>query len=376
MATKRDYYEILGVPKNASLKDIKAAYRKLALQYHPDRNPNDKKAEEKFKEAAEAYEVLSDETKRQRYDQFGHAGAEHSGFGGGAQDINMENIFDMFGDIFGGGQQQQRQQKRTAPTPKRGHDLTKEIAITLTEAFTGSSKEITYYHFVSCDECNAKGTKKGTGYTTCSHCKGMGQITYRQGFFAYSQTCPECNGEGVTIPSPCSKCKGQSRVQQYETFSVNIPAGIYNGAELRVAGKGDAGVYQGSAGDLFVKVQVMPDKRFKRVDDDLEAVLKLTYPQLVLGSQVEITSIDGSKETIKVPKGCPVGERIIIASKGFPKIRGKGRGNLVIITQCDIPKKLSAEALKLLGEYSTVIGTSVEDGSSGGIIGFFKKFLG
>lgn len=377
MATKRDYYEILGVSKKADLKDIKAAYRKLALQYHPDRNPDDKKAEEKFKEAAEAYEVLSDESKRQRYDQFGHAGAEQGGFGhGGGHDMNMDNIFDMFGDIFGNAQQQRKRQKKTAPTPKRGHDLAKEVSITLAEAFTGTSKEITYYHFVSCAECQGKGAKKGTTFNTCTQCHGMGQIIYQQGFFSYSQTCPACNGEGVSIPDPCTKCKGQSRIQQYETFSINIPAGIYQGAELRVAGKGDAGVYQGSAGDLFVKVQVMPDKRFKRVEDDLEAVLKLTYPQLVFGCQVEITSIDGSKETIKVVKGCPVGERIIISGKGFPKIRGKGRGNLVIITQCDIPKKLSAEAEKDLKAYSEIIGTSVEDTSSGGIAGFFKKFLG
>lgn len=381
MANKRDYYEILGVKKDAPLKDIKAAYRKLALQYHPDRNPNDKKAEEKFKEAAEAYEVLSDEQKRRQYDQFGHAGTDGAGFGGfggfGNQDINMENIFDMFGDIFGGGgAQQQKRRKRNEPTPRRGHDLTKDLAITLKEAFTGTSKEITYYHFVSCSECHGKGSKKGTSYTECAHCKGVGQISYRHGLFTYNQTCPDCNGEGVIISNPCPSCKGQSRVQKYETFTLNIPQGIYDGAELRVAGKGDAGIYTGESGDLFIKVQVMPDKQFKRVGDDLEATLILTYPQLVLGSQVEIASIDGTKETIKIHKGCPVGERIIIAGKGFTKLRGKGRGNLVIITQCDIPKSLSSDARKTLEEYSALIGTSIEDGKSGGIAGFFKKFLG
>jgi len=375
MATKRDYYEVLGVPKNASLKDIKAAYRKLALQYHPDRNPDDKKAEEKFKEATEAYEVVSDEKKRAQYDQFGHAGAGAGGFGNG-QDMNMDNIFDMFGDIFGGGQQQKQRQKRTAPIPKQGHDLTKDLAITLEEAFTGTTKEITYHHFVTCTECSGKGARKGSSFVSCEHCHGAGQVNYRQGFFTYAQTCPDCNGEGVTIPNPCSVCKGQSRVQKYETFTLTIPQGIYDGAELRVAGKGDAGVYQGPSGDLFIKVKIMPDKRFTRVGDDLEAILKVTYPQLVFGCQIEVNSLDGSKETVKIPKGCPVGERVTMTGKGFHKLRGKGRGNFIIITQCDIPKKLSADAHAKLEEYSAIIGTSIDDASSGGIAGFFKKFLG
>ena len=378
---KRDYYVVLGVKKDADLKEIKAAYRKLALQYHPDRNPDNKEAEEKFKEATQAYEVLSDETKRRQYDQFGHAGAEGAGFGGfgHGQDVNMDNIFDIFGDIFGGGAAGSghgKRRKRTEPTPRKGHDLTKDLAISLKEAFTGTSKEITYYHFVSCTDCNAKGTKKGTSYKECAHCKGAGQVSYRQGFFSFNQACPECHGEGVLIESPCATCKGQSRIQKYETFTLNIPQGIYDDAELRVAGKGDAGVYGGQAGDLFVKIQVMPDKQFKRVQDDLEAILTLTYPQLVFGSQVEISSIDGSKETIKVPKGCPIGERIVIKEKGFTKLRGKGRGNLIIITQCDIPKTLSADAQKTLTSYSEQIGASVSDTKSGGIAGFFKKFLG
>ncbi len=322
---KRDYYEILGVSKSATIKDIKAAYRTLALKYHPDRNPGDKAAEEKFKEAAEAYEILSNEEKRQQYDQFGHAGA-HNGAGGFGHEMNMENIFDMFGDIFGAGQGRssgQRRQPRTTPVPKRGHDLAQEIAITLAEAFTGSNKEVTYYHYVTCKDCTGKGTQKGTSYATCSHCKGAGEVQYRHGFFAYSQPCAECNGEGVTIPSPCSTCKGRSRVQQYDTITLKLPAGVYDGAELRVAGKGDAGVYGGTSGDLFVTVRVMPDKHFARVEDNLEVKLLLTYPQLVFGAQVEIKSIDGSSETIRVPAGCPVGERITIANKGFPKIRGK-----------------------------------------------------
>lgn len=369
---KRDYYEVLGVPRDANVKDIKAAYRKLALQYHPDRNPNDKKAEDKFKEATEAYEVLSDEQKRRAYDQMGHAASDQ--FGGFNQDINMESFFDIFGDIFGTSQQK-RPKKNTGPQPKQGHDLTQQISISFKDSFTGTSKEITYYRFAPCEDCSAKGLKKGASYSVCSHCKGAGQISYRQGMFAYNQTCPDCQGDGSIILQPCSTCKGQSRIQKYETFTLHIPEGIYDGADLRVAGKGDAGVYGGPAGDLFVKVRVTPDKQFKRVHDNIEAILALTYPQLVFGCQVEIQLIDGSRETIKIAKGCPVGERIVIDGKGFKKLRGRGSGDLIIITQCDIPKKLSTEAQKTLETYAEAIGPSASQNSSDGIIGFFKKFL-
>lgn len=371
--TKRDYYEVLGVAKNASAEDIKAAYRKLALKYHPDRNPNNKEAEEKFKEAAEAYEVLSDQQKRQQYDQFGHAGPEMGGFGGQA---NMDDIFEQFGDIFGdlfGGQQRKR--KKTGPSPKRGHDLAKDVSITLEESFLGTKKEITYYHFAVCETCHGKGMPKGVSVQVCNQCHGYGQVHYRHGIFAYSQTCSACSGEGYIIPQPCATCHGQSRVQRYDTISINIPKGIYEGAELRVAGKGDAGVYGGEPGDLFLKMHVMPDKLFKRIEDDLHCSVTLTYPQLVFGCQIEIENIDKTKETIKIPSGCPVGEEIILPGKGFAKIRGKGRGNLVITTRCDIPKKLSTEAEETLRKYSEQIGTKV-DSAQGSIAGFFKKFLG
>lgn len=379
---QKDFYEVLGVARTASQDDVKAAYRKLALKYHPDRNPNNKEAEEKFKEATQAYEVLSDNQKRKQYDQFGHAGADQGagqgfggfgGFGNGGADINMENIFDMFGDIFGGGQQQKRR-KKSGPTPKRGHDLMKEITLSFEESFTGITKEITYYHFVVCPTCEGKATEKGTTAHTCKECDGTGQTTFRQGMFAYAQACPNCQGLGYTIPSPCKTCKGQSRVQQYDTISVNIPAGIYDGAELRLAGKGDAGIFAGEYGDLFLKVKVMPHKQFKRSEDDLESTITLTYPQLVFGAQMDIETLNGEKETIKIPRGCPVGERIIIAGKGFPKIRGKGRGNLVITTQCDIPKKLPHNAQEVLEKYSDAIGTKT-NGASGSITAFFKKFL-
>jgi molecular chaperone DnaJ len=372
--SKRDYYDILGVSRTASADEIKTAYRKLAMKYHPDRNPNNKEAEEKFKEAAQAYEVLSDTQKRQAYDQFGHAGAE--GMGGHRHgDMNMDDIFSSFGDIFGemfGGRQQRS--RAAGPQPHRGHDLTKEVTITLQEAFLGIKKEVAYYHFFTCESCSGKGAQAGTKIQVCTTCQGAGQLHRQQGFFMYAQTCTSCNGQGYTIPSPCSECNGQSRVQRYDKFSVTIPQGIFDGADLRINGKGDAGVYGGTTGDLYIKIKIAPDKKFSRTEDDLVCSLLLSYPQLVLGCQVEIESLDGSKETIKIPKGCSIGEKIIVAGKGFQRLRSKVRGNLVIITQCQIPKKLSKDAKEKLVEYANLLETENSDG--GFISGLFKKFLG
>lgn len=380
---KQDYYSILGVAKSASTEEIKAAYRKLALKYHPDRNQNDKDAENKFKEAAQAYEVLSDAEKRKRYDQFGHAGVEY-GAGGGAghgPSMNMDDIFANFGDIFGemfgtaaGGGKRSGKAKK-GPEPRRGHDLTRDITISLKEAYLGKKHEVAYYRFASCDTCEGAGTKKGTSTKQCEACKGAGQIHFRQGFFMYAQTCGSCSGQGYMIPSPCAVCSGQSRIQHYEKFSVSIPQGIFDGAELRISDKGDAGMYGGPSGDLYIKVTVAADETFKRVNDDLVCTVMLTYPQLVLGGQVEIESIDGSKETVKIPRGCPVGKDIIIAGKGFQKVRGNARGNLVVVTQCHIPKKISTEAKDALLSYAQALGTENE-ANEGMVSSFFKKFLG
>lgn len=378
---KKDFYEVLGVAKTATIDEIKQAYRKLALKYHPDRNPDNKAAEEKFKEAAEAYEMLSDPDKRKRYDQFGHAAAGQGAAGGpgGHGFENMDDIFEQFGDIFsdlfGGGGRQRKAPKKSGPTPKRGHDLQQNMAITLEEAFTGTKKETTYYHFVTCKTCSGKGAQPGSTAETCPQCKGTGQLNYREGFFVFTQTCTHCNGEGFIIKKPCPDCKGHARIQQYDTLSITIPKGIFDGADLRVAEKGDAGVFGGSAGDLIINIRVQPHKKFKRAEDNIECTIALTYPQLVLGAQIEIENIDGSKETIKIPRGCPVGEKIIVKGKGFHKIRGRGNGDLIVTTTCHIPSNLSNKAEETLRAYSEEIGTSV-DGASGTIAGFFKKFLG
>lgn len=377
---KADYYKVLGVDKAATTDDIKTAYRKLAMKYHPDRNPDNKAAEEKFKEATEAYEVLGDSEKRTQYDQFGHAGM-NNGMGGAGHghhgNMNMDDIFENFGDIFGsmfgGGAAKGRRKK--GPQPQAGLSLTKDIEITLKEAFLGTKKEIAYHHFFTCESCNGLGARAGTSAQTCATCNGSGEMHFKQGFFMYAQACSSCSGKGFIIPSPCATCNGQSRIQRYDKFTVNIPRGIYNDAELRVTEKADAGLYGGPAGDLFLRIHVKEDKTFKRDNDDLICTVMLTYPQLTLGCQVDIESIDETKHTIKIPKGCPVGEKIIIPGEGFYKLRGKTRGNLIIITQCFIPTKISADAKKKLQEYSEIVGTQASN-ADGFITSFFKKFLG
>jgi len=373
--SKKDFYELLGVDRSASTADIKKAYRKLAMQYHPDRNPNDKTAEAKFKEIAEAYEILSDEKKRQQYDQYGHA---NFAGGAGGPHADMDDIFSNFGDIFEsmfGQQTSSGRKKRQGPTPQRGHDVYQNITISLKEAYTSVKKTVSYYHAFSCKACNGLGAKDKNDIITCSHCKGSGQIRFQKGFFAFAQECSECHGQGFIIKNPCSECKGNSRKQEYESFPFVIPQGIFHGAEIRITGRGDAGIYQGPAGDLIVRISIQPDKKFTRVEDDLVSTLTLTYPQLVFGAQVEIENIDGSKEMIKIPKGCGVGERITIPQKGFSRIRGSGKGNLIIITQCDIPTKLSAQQKEALKAYAQLLGDQPTE-NSGSISSFFKKFLG
>jgi molecular chaperone DnaJ len=373
MATKRDYYEILGVSRSADAEEVKKAYRKLALKYHPDRNPDNKEAEEKFKEATEAYEVLSDKQKRGQYDQFGHSGPQTHGHYENSEDI-FENFSDIFENLFGGQGGQRRNKQGQPSAAQRGHDLAQRIEISLKESYMGCKKDMRIYHFEACDACKGNGCKEGSKPVVCKTCRGAGSTIHRQGFFTFSQACGDCQGRGFEIVSPCSACRGQSRVQKHEKLTLTIPAGIYNNAELRIPGKGDAGVYGGPAGDLFLTVEVTTDKVFSRRENDLLTTLSLTYPQLVFGCQIEIENIDGTKEMLKIPKGCPVGKEIIIEGRGFAKLRGSGRGNLVIVTNCDIPSKLNDETKKALLSFSEKLGNHKSDTS--GLAGFFKKFLG
>ena len=380
--SKRDYYEILGVTKSATKDEIKTAYRKLAMKYHPDRNPDNKEAEDKFKEAASAYEVLSSDEKRAQYDQFGHSGMDGMG-GSGGHHQNMDDIFANFGDIFesmfgggGNGGFKQNRQKPGTPQPQRGHDRHTSVNISLKDAYTGLKKDVSYSHLAVCEECKGKAMAPGTSAKSCDKCGGRGEVQFRQGFFMYSQSCNTCSGQGFIIPSPCKGCSGRSRKQKLDKFTINIPAGIFNNAELRVTGKGDAGIFGGTPGDLFLEVHVLEDKNFKRVENDLECTVMLTYPQLVFGCQLDIENIDGTKESLKIPKGCAVGERIIVAGKGFASLKSSTKGNLIVITQCQIPKKLDDDAKELLKNYSEKIGTDTSKNSDGAISGFFKKFLG
>lgn len=380
---KRDYYDVLGVSKTASLDEIKKAYRALAMKYHPDRNPNDKTAEEKFKEVQEAYDIVSDDKKRKIYDQYGAEAAQQGGMGGGQ---DMGDIFGQFGDQFGGqfedlfssmfGGGGRKKRKKVGPEPLRGHDIGQELTITLEEAFSGAKKDITYYHFVACAACNHKGMEKNSKVEVCETCKGAGQVRYNTGMlFVQTGACPTCSGQGFIFKNPCKVCHGQSRIQKYDTIAVSIPKGIFDGATIRVSGAGDAGVFDGPAGDLLLAISIAPHKRFKRVEDNLECTVAVTYPQLVFGAHIEIENIDGSKELVKIPRGCAVGERIVLKSKGFPHLRSSGRGNLIVTTTCDIPTSLSEEAEKNLRDYSEQIGTKI-DSQDGIISGFFKKFLG
>lgn len=374
---KRDYYEILGVTKTSTPEEIKKAYRQLALKYHPDRNPGDKEAENKFKEATEAYEVLSNQEKRTRYDQLGHEGMGQ-GYGPNHYD-DMGDIFENFSDIFEnlfgtGAGGQRRKPKKAGPTAQRGHDLSQRIEITLKEAYTGCKKDIKIYRLEKCDVCKGTGCKDDSKPSSCATCQGRGTVHYQQGFFAYSQPCSACHGQGFKIIDPCSTCRGQTRVQKHEKLSVTIPAGIFNQAELRITEKGDAGVFGGEAGDLYLAIDIKPDAKFSRDENNLITSLNLTYPQLVLGCQVEIENIDGTREAVKIPKGCSVGKLIRVPGKGFAHLQGRGVGDLIIIAQCDIPTKLNEDTKKALLEYSEKL--EAQGSNPSGISGFFKKFLG
>jgi chaperone protein DnaJ len=359
--TKRDFYEILGVSKNATAEEIKKAYRQKAIQFHPDKNPGNKEAEEKFKEAAEAYEILSSPEKRQRYDQFGHSGMNgNAGFGG--HDMSMDDIFSMFGDIFGGsgfggfggfgGGSRSR-----GPRQHRGSDLRVKVSLNLNEVLNGVEKKIKVKKYVPCTYCNGTGAEKGSSYSTCQTCRGSGHVTRIQntllGQMQTTTTCPTCNGEGQMITNKCTHCQGEGVVRDEEVISIKIPAGVGEGMQLNVSGKGNAGRRGGINGDLFVVIQEEEHKELIRDGNNLVYDLFVTFPEITLGTTKEIPTVD-SKVKVKIDAGTQPEKILRLRGKGLPDVNGYGKGDLLVRVHVWIPKKLNAEEKKLLEKLQTM----------------------
>lgn len=344
--TKKDYYEVLGVARNASESEIKTSYRKLAMKFHPDRNPDDKEAEAKFKEAKEAYEILSDSRKRSAYDQFGHAGVDPS-MGGGPQGFDIGDIFgdisDIFGDIFGGGGGRARSQ--------RGSDLVYNLELSLEEAVHGKTVEIRVPTWVGCEECSGSGAKKGTGPTTCKSCDGVGQVRVQHGFFTVQQTCPTCHGRGTVIGTPCSGCRGQGRVQQQKTLSVKIPAGVDTGDRIRLSGEGEAGAHGAPSGDLYVQVHIKHHAIFTRDVSDLHCEVPVDFVVAALGGELEVPTLNG-KVILKIPAETQSGKQFRLRGKGIQSARTGRTGDLFCRIVVETPINLSAEQKQMLMEFS------------------------
>ena len=360
--SKRDYYEILSVTKTATEVEIKAAYRKLAIQHHPDKNPDDHTAEEKFKEAAEAYSVLSDAQKRAAYDRFGHqgvgAGAGGAGFGG-AGFSNIEDIFDIFGfgDMFGG---QGGRGGRSAA--QRGADLRYDLEISLEEAALGKDEKLRIPRLEKCGECDGKGAEKGTHAETCTTCQGSGQTRYQQGFFSVMRTCPTCAGKGQIIKNPCRKCRGAGRVEKEKTLEVKIPSGVETGSRLRVTGEGEGGVQGGPAGDLYVVIHVAEHEMFERQGANLYSAVPVTFAQAALGAEIKVKTLDGEEE-LKIPAGTQTGSVFRVKSHGMPALGGRGKGDLFVAVTLITPKTLTKEQRKLLEQLAEIEDVDFQDAS-------------
>ena len=357
MADKRDYYEVLGVNKGAGDDEIKKAYRRLAKQYHPDLNKDNPEAEEKFKEAAEAYDVLSDSEKRARYDQFGHAGVDGNGFGGGGYSggfggFDMGDLGDIFGSFFGGGFGGGSSRRNG---PMRGRDIQQAIELTFEEAAFGCKKEVTIIRQESCDECAGSGAKKGTSPVKCSRCNGTGQMRTVQntpfGQFASTSTCNACGGRGSTISDPCPSCSGTGQKRKTRKLEVNIPQGIDHGQTVSVRGQGEAGLRGGPAGDLLITVYIKKNSVFTREGEDVYVDVPLTFVQAALGCEIQIPTIDGSVSQ-RIPEGTQHGTKFRLKGKGIPYIRGNGRGDQYVRVIVEVPKNLSSRQKEILQEFA------------------------
>jgi molecular chaperone DnaJ len=349
--SKRDYYEILGVGKDADEKDIKKAYRRVAMKYHPDRNPDDPEAESKFKEASEAYEVLSDESKRSAYDQFGHAGVDPQGMGaGGFSGANFSDIFgDVFGDIFGGGG------GRGRGGPQRGSDLRYTLDISLEDAVKGTTVEIRVPSLALCENCDGSGAKPGSSPTTCGTCGGVGQVRMQQGLFQVQQTCPTCRGRGKSISDPCSACRGQGRVEKTKTLSVKVPPGVDTGDRIRLTGEGEAGPEGGPPGDLFVQMSIRQHPIFERDGRNLYCEVPITFVDAALGGDLDVPTLDG-RVKLKIPAETQTGKLFRLRGKGVKPVRGGSVGDLLVRVEVETPVKLNKQQKSLLEEFRTSLG--------------------
>jgi molecular chaperone DnaJ len=351
---KRDYYEVLGVDRSATDKELKKAYRKAALELHPDRNPDDPQAEEKFKEVSEAFQVLNDPEKRALYDRYGHAGLEGAGYRGFADvgDI-FSHFHDIFGDFFGGadlfGGRAARRDR-----PRQGENLRTLAVLTLLEAATGVKKEIELSHPGPCDKCQGTGAEGGAR-TTCPRCQGQGQVAHSRGMFLLQTTCPECGGVGSVVLKPCQACRGRGEVPVQRKVRVTFPEGIDDGQTLRVSNQGLPGLRGGPPGHLYVTVRVEPDPRFRREGVDLIHDLHITFPQAALGHELHIETLRGESKRLRIPAGIQPGETVVLEGEGMPYLNRGGRGDLIAVVHVEVPKKLSSRARKLLKELAETI---------------------
>lgn len=356
MPEKRDYYEVLGVSRDADERALKKAYRSLAHQFHPDKNPGDKTAEEKFKEASEAYAVLADPEKRAHYDRFGHA--EMPGFGGfsgqAAYGVNIQDIFgDIFGDLFGGGAAGRRRGGAS-----RGSDLRYHMEVTFEEAAFGASKDITIPRLEECATCEGSGAAPGSKPKVCNTCGGAGEIRVTQGFFAIAKTCPHCGGAGRVVEKPCPDCQGRGQKEQPRTLTVKVPAGVNEGTRLRFVGEGEAGRSGGPRGDLYVVLTIKEHPLFSRDDENVLCEVPISFPQAALGCTLEVPTLDG-KVQMKIPAGTQPGAVFRLKNKGIPQLRGQGRGDQLVKVRLEVPKDLDEEQRGLLEKFAAASGDSV-----------------
>ncbi|MDR1123889.1 MAG: molecular chaperone DnaJ [Elusimicrobiota bacterium] len=374
---KEDYYSVLGVGRNADEIEIKAAYRRMAMKYHPDRNPGNGEAEEKFKTVNEAFEVLSDAQKRQAYDNYGHEGVSgmggggfHAGGFGGFEDIFSSVFGDMFGGSFGGAGARR-------PRAQRGGDLKQQIAITLEDAYNGLEESITYNRVDTCNVCHGTGAQEGSGAKTCPTCRGAGVVQFSQGFFSMRQACPDCGGQGTVIEKPCRACRGVGREHGRNTITVKIPAGVRDGIVLKVANGGDVGANGGGYGDLYLETRVKKHKIFTRDGDDLLADADISYPTAVLGGGFEIENIKKEKVKVSVPEGSPHGATIKLPGHGMPVLGRAGKyGDLKVILNIDIPRKITARQKELIKNLAESFEEAKKPGGSGGLFNkIFNFFL-